>query len=324
MKMHLFYGRTIACLSLLGLVLVLGACAKGPGADATPDQLPALKTPANGQGSTSSSGQGSSTSNGQGSSTSNGQGGASTIIYKGVNITIVSIDQQKQFSDDTQSSGPLLLRINIHEQNPTADTIYVTYNQTMRLILPDGKSLEPVTEAPASIDRDIVRNSWLDFSVDGKQDVNKLILRVGTTSEHQMDVPLTSNPNLTKYQPKSITPNSKLHYGVDWTITTVTSSLNADGEQADAGKRYIIVTLKVDNATENAFYPSISDNFRLKSNTVTQAPKSTTLPGNFAPHSSGTTGTITFSMPENDTDLQLQFLAQPTEKIDAVSAKFRI
>lgn len=312
MKLHLFYGRILMFFGILSLVLVLGAC--GQAQDVVNDQpaTPAPTKPANGQGSTSS----------QGSVSSPGQ--ASTISYKSAVITIVSVDQQKQFADDTQSSGPAVVRVNIHEQNPTEQSVYVTYDQSARLILPDGRSVAPATNASSVIERGIVRNSWLDFSLDSKQDLNKLILRIGTANEHQMDVPLTHNPNLTKYQPRLIAPGTKLQYGVNWTVTKVITSLSADGEQADAGKRYIIVTLQADNATTADFYPSPSENFRLKSNTVVQEPKSTTLPGSIAAHSTGTTGTVTFMVPENGDNLQLQFLAQPKESINAVYANFQI
>ena len=312
MKLRLFYGRILVLSGILSLVLILGAC--GQTQDVVNDQPVIPTKPAHSQGSTSS----------QRSTPVTGQIPASTFSYKSAIITIVSVDQQKQFNGDDQSSGPVVVRVNIHEQNPTEQSIYVTYDEAARLILPDGRSVAPKTNASSVIEGGIVRNSWLDFSVDSEQDLNKLILRVGATNEHQMDVPLKHNPDLTKYQPRSITPNTKVQYGVVWTVTKVTTSLSADGEQADAGKRYIIVTLQANNATTEAFYPTPSENIRLKSNTTVQAPKSTTLPGSIAPHSTGTTGTVTFLVPENGSNLQLQFLAQPKNSINAAYANFQI
>jgi hypothetical protein len=298
-------------------VLVLSGC--GQSQD-LPVNQPAPVTPtkpANGQGAA----QGTLP---QGTTPVAGQGATSTFNYRSAVITIVSVDQQKQFKDDDQSTGPLVVRVNIREQNPTEQSIYINYDEVARLILPDGRSVAPKTNAPGVIERGIVRNSWLDFSLNSNQDLSKAIVRMGTVKEHQMDIPLAQNRDLTKYQPRSITPNTKVQYGVNWTVTKVTTSLSADGEQADAGKRYIIVTLQADNATANDFYPTPPESIRLKSNTVVQAPKSTTLPGSIAAHSTGTTGTITFLMPENDSNLQLQFLARSNESIKAAYANFQI
>lgn len=310
MKLRLFYGRILVLSGILSLVLVLSAC--GQAQDVVNDPSLTPTKPVNGQGSTSS----------QSSVPAPGQ--VSTISYKSAVITIVSVDQQKQFANDDQSSGPVVVRVNIHEQNPTEQTIYITYDEAARLILLDGRSVAPKTNASSIIERGIVRNSWLDFSLDSKQDLNKLILRIGTTNEHQIDVPLKQNPDLTKYQPRSITPNTRMQYGVNWTVTKVTTSLSADGEQADAGKRYIIVTLQADNATADAFYPTPSENIRLKSNTTVQAPRDTTLSGSIAAHSTGTIGTLTFLVPEDGSNLQLQFLAQPKNSINAAYANFQI
>ncbi|MBA2677041.1 MAG: DUF4352 domain-containing protein [Ktedonobacteraceae bacterium] len=312
MKLRLSYGRIIVLLGILSLVLALSAC--GSTQDVNSDQPIVPTKPTSGQGSTAS----------QGSTPVAGQAPTSTFSYKSAIITIVSTDQQKQFKDDDQSSGSMVVRVNIHEQNPTEQSVYVTYDQSARLILPDGRSIAPATKASSVIEPGIVRNSWLDFSVDSQQDLNKSILRIGTENEHQMNISLASNRDLTKYQARSITPNTKVQYGVNWTVAKVTTSLSADGEQASTGNRYIIVTLQANNATEADFYPTPSENIRLKSNTAVQAPKSTTLPGSIAAHSNGTTGTVTFLVPENDSNLQLQFLAQPKEGINAAYANFQI
>ncbi len=312
MKLRLFYGRILVLSGILSLVLMLGAC--GQAQDVVSDQPLIPTKTVNGQGATSS----------QRSTPVTGQIPASTFSYKSAVITIVSVDQQKQFNDDNQSSGPVVVRVNIHEQNSTEQTIYVTYDEAARLILPDGRNAAPKTNASSIIERGIVRNSWLDFSLDSKQDLNKLILRIGMTNEHQMDVPLKHNPDLTKYQPRSINPNTRVRYGVSWTVTKVITSLSADGEQADAGKRFIIVTLQADNATTEDFYPTPSENIRLKSNTTVQAPKIATLPSSIAAHSTNTTGTVTFLVPENGSNLQLQFLAQPKNSVNAAYANFQI
>ncbi len=109
-----------------------------------------------------------------------------------------------------------------------------------------------------------------------------------------MDVPLTGNADLSKYQLKTISPNMSFQYaGLKWTLTIVTSSWSADGKQADSGMRYIVVTLTVNNPTSDTYYYSINDYGRLHSGNITNPPTNTTLDSSIAAGTTGATGTIT-------------------------------
>jgi hypothetical protein len=81
---------------------------------------------------------------------------------------------------------------------------------------------------------------------------------MGTASENQMDISLMPTANLSKYQPKTIAPNTMVRYaGLNWTITSVTESLSADNQQAANGQVFIEVTLSATNSTGSDFnaYP---------------------------------------------------------------------
>ena len=126
-----------------------------------------------------------------------------------------------------------------------------------------------------------------------------------------MDVPLTGNASLSKYQLKTISPNTSVQYaGLNWTLTTVTSSLSANGKQADSGMRYIVVTLKIDNPTSNTFFPSATDKFRLQAGGTTNPPTNSTLPISIAAGTTNTVGTVTFQMPQNSSSFTLIMLAR--------------
>jgi hypothetical protein len=186
----------------------------------------------------------------------------------------------------------------------------------------NGTQVAPVrAQDGGGISQDVVRSNWVDFPVDSKLNVSTLILRIGTNTEHQIDVPLKQNPNLSQYQPITVKPNAKLQYGgVNWTVTQATAQLSAEGTQATAGHRYIVLTFKADNPSNSSFYPFPSDNFRLQAPDATTAPTNSTLPSSIAAGSSGATGTVTFLMPQDDKAFTLKFLAQPNQKILEASA----
>jgi len=236
------------------------------------------------------------------------------------------VDQQNKFNDDNNASAVYILRLVTKESSKTDASVYVPYSDAFHLILPDGNNIPASQEKdPSYVDQGVVRDNWVDFPLDSKQNVDKLILRIGKADEHQMDIPLTKNPDLSKYQVRAITPNSKLQYGgVDWTVTKVTASLSANGKQADAGKRYITVALLADNSGSRDFYAGVDQYFRLKSQDISQVPAHSTLPGYINSGSKGTTGVVDFLMPENATQLTLDFLVQPDSHIQEASTSFRV
>ena len=63
-----------------------------------------------------------------------------------------------------------------------------------------------------------------------------------------MDVPLKSGADLSKYQTKTVNPNTQFQYAkLNWTIQSATQSLYFNGQQAKTGQVYITVSLKADN-----------------------------------------------------------------------------
>ena len=92
------------------------------------------------------------------------------------------------------------------------------------------------------------QTSVVDFAVPTNTSVNQLTLVLGAANEAQMLIPLVRNVNVSKYQPKTINLNGQmLYFGLNWTLTSATSSLSIPGQQAAKGMRYVTLTLKVDN-----------------------------------------------------------------------------
>jgi len=234
------------------------------------------------------------------------------LTYASVDITILNAQEASSFSDDSSPSSPVLLRVNMKQHNPTASTIFLSYSENFHLILPDGTSITPASEHDiGAVDQAVTKTSWVDFPLSSSMDISKLTLRLGGANQVQEDVPLTGNADLSKYQAKTISPNTAFQYaGVKWTLTTVTSSFSANGKQADSSMRYIVITLKLDNPTSSVFFPGMSTYTRLKSGEIINSPKSDTFPIDVAAGTTGTTGTVTFLMPQNNSSFTLTMLAR--------------
>ena len=234
-----------------------------------------------------------------------------TLTFSSVDYTIVSVQEASSYSDDSSQSSPVILRINDTEHNGTTNTAFVSYPDQLRIILPDKTVVAPSSsQIPGAINQSVQRNNWIDFPLSKSYPINQLTLQFGTASEAQMNVPLTGNADLSQYKLKTITPNSQFQYdGVNWTLTTVTSSLSADGKQADTGMRFIVLTLKGDNNSTNTYYPNI-DVIRLKSGSITNSSTSNTLQI-ISAGDTGKIGTLTFMMPQNNSSFTYLWLAIP-------------
>ena len=234
------------------------------------------------------------------------------LTYASVDITILNAQEASSFTNDSNTSSPVLLRLNMKEHNPTANTIFLSYGENFHLILPDGTSVTPASEHDiGAIDQAVTQTSWVDFPLPSSMDISKLTLRLGGANQVQEDVPLTGNADLSKYQAKTISPNAAFQYaGANWTLAKVTSSFSANGKQADSGMRYIVITLKADNPTSNTFFPDMSTYARLKSGDIINSPTGNTFPVDIAAGTTGTTGTVTFLMPQNNSSFTLTMLAR--------------
>ena len=260
-------------------------------------------------------------------------GGPTTVplnlkfTYSSVDITLVSVQQASSFSDDT-STPQDGVRIVTRESNSTTNNASFLYSDVVRLIMPDGSinapSNEKSFEGPTA---GISRDNWIDFAVNNQNiDLSKLKLRFGTATENQMIIPLVAGANLSKYQSKTVTPNSTLQYaGLNWTLASATESLSANGHQATTGMVYVTITLKAVNSSANNFSGLPTDYMRLQSGNSKSPPTNdSTFPISIASQSSGT-GTVTFPIAQGNTSFTLLMLAQQSSPpITATSVTFLI
>ena len=251
-----------------------------------------------------------------------------SLTYSSVDFTIVNVQEASSFTDDSSPSSPVTLRINVTEHNPTADTVYLNYTNQLQVVLPDKTTVTAGTsKVDGIIGQAVQRTNWIDFPLTKSIPINQLMLQFGAATETLMSVPLTGSADLSAYKLKSITPNAAFQYGgVNWTLTSVTSSLSANGKQADTGMRFIVLTLKADNPSTNGTFYTNADNMRLQSGSVTNSSTNNALPYPLNAGTTGATGTITFMMPQNNSSFTFIMLAQPTASppIAQVSTNFQI
>lgn len=252
-----------------------------------------------------------------------------TVNYRGIDTTIVNAQQAREFSDDNNSSANALLRLNLKEKAGPAVGEFL-YGDVMRLVLPDKTTIVPSRQqfsiSPA---QETSRTNWIDFTVPTNLKVDQLTLLLGTATEAQMSISLSSSANLSVYQPKTASPNVTTRYnGLTWTITSATLAWSYNGKQADTGMRYVVVQFRIDNPTSNQFTSGFPDEYmRLKAGSATSAPNgNTTLPTFVPANSTGATGVVPFQVPEGITSFTLILLAKSnvTPPIAQESMDFQI
>src|SRR5579875_582855 len=253
-----------------------------------------------------------------------------TVTYAGAAITVLNAQQSQRFVNDPNTGNDGMLRLNLKEQNSTDTTVSWSYAEIAHLVLPGGSTVAPVyVKAKGSIAPGVTQNSIVDFVVPTTTSVRKIVLRLGSASEAQVDIPLTGQANLSKYTPHSVQINGQMLYmGLNWTLTQATSQLYIAGQQASRGKRYVVVTLSVDNTlSQEAITGSPYTYIRLQvgnGNTLL-SPQASTLPVSFATGETGRTGTVTFLAPQNSNSFTLILEPQGNNSgFDPASTAFQL
>ena len=240
-----------------------------------------------------------------------------TVTYASVAITLINAQQATSFTND--SGAPGLLRLNLHEQNTNTpekslvlSTVSYTYADAFRLILPGGKSVAPLdSQQVTGPVQGKAQNGWVDFPVSTTIKVNTLVLRLGTQTEAQMDVPLTGHATLSQYEPRPVSVGRQVHYGsLLVTLSSATGQWSYGGQQADKGMRFLVLALSLSNPTSSDVIANPPDYIRLQSGGNMISPQgSTTLPTSLAANTSNTNGEAAFLVPQNETAFTLVLLA---------------
>jgi hypothetical protein len=242
-----------------------------------------------------------------------------SFIYDDVQISITDVKQAENFSDDANPGAQSgVLRIDLKEKNTYSDYSSYYPTQAFNLLSPDGTTAQPTAANQSdAMQGDVSRTDWVDFAITTNADVSALKLQVGKSTEEQITVPLKANADLSKYQPKVVSPNQQTQYaGTTWTITQAEASLSFQGKQADAGKMFVTVSFRIDNNSSADFIGLPSDYIRLQSGQTTVAPTNNNVPVSFPAQQTGQTATTTFVMPQGSTDFTVILRASNNKSVD--------
>ncbi|HLZ64142.1 MAG TPA: hypothetical protein VKR06_45005 [Ktedonosporobacter sp.] len=231
-----------------------------------------------------------------------------SITYASDQMTFTSLQQASSFTDDTYTTmygaKGNYVRVNFKEQQTSARSSYFSYTSSFHLLLPDKSVLAPEhAQAFTGPEQAVQRTNWIDFATNSSVDLTQLTLRVGSGEEVQMDIPLKSGADVSKYQPKTANLNKAFHYaGMNWTLVRATQSLSAGGKQATTGNVYMSIDLKADNPTSNEAF--IGESFRLKSGSTVISPDYSSNTNNIdliKPNTTNLQGTLIFLTPPSST-----------------------
>jgi hypothetical protein len=250
-----------------------------------------------------------------------------SVTYAGVAVTVVNVQRSQNFLDDPHTSSTGMVRVHLQAQNKATEPVNLFYNNIAHLVLPGGKEVASTyVKAVVGVMPGATQAGTVDFAVPMTFKVNQLALRLGANNEAQIDIPLTANPDLSQYEPKTTQLNGKLSYlGLDWSLVSATTQLSMNTQQAGKGMHYVTVTLAVNNTLSQTAIPgSPFDYIRLKGGSVTASPVDSTLPVSFEAGAKNTSGTVTFLVPQNAQTLTLVLLAQKQGGFDQATVDFHL
>nr|BBH92430.1 hypothetical protein KTA_06290 [Thermogemmatispora argillosa] len=232
-----------------------------------------------------------------------------TLTYSSITITVVNAQLASRFPDDAATSDQTaVLRLTLKENNATANFPLYFYSDSAHLILPDQSSISVSdVQYNGAPNPNTTRTNWLDFPVPPTVDVSRTILRLGAPGEAKMDIPLQNNPDLSKYQPVTTKPtNAQTTYaGLKWTVTETTVSWSYNGKQAESGKRFLILSFRIDNPSSRDVFFDVNDFMRLQVGSDRSAPIANTLNGVVNAGTTNHTGVVVFALPEGTTSCTL-------------------
>lgn len=250
-----------------------------------------------------------------------------TVPYAGVDITIVKAEQAASFADDPHSAGDGMVRLSLQAQNKGSTAVPLDYANGARLLLPGRAVVLPTyVKGSGSIAAGATQTGVLDFAVPGGDKVSQLVLRLGKPNEAQMDIPLTGNANLSQYQPKTEQLNGQMvYFGLNWTLTGITTSLSIDGRQAPAGMRYLVAAVKIDSTlSQTAITGPSYDYARLKYGSTLVGPQNSTVPVSFDAGVTGQMGALTFLVPQNSSSFTFILLSQDPGTSGQAATAFQV
>ncbi|GCE30987.1 hypothetical protein KDA_64710 [Dictyobacter alpinus] len=244
--------------------------------------------------------------------------------YASVTITIVSAQQATSFANDRNTPAHGVVRLNLHAIQSDANNVYFasappfSYPESFDLLLPGGNKVttggyKDLTGPARKGDQ----TTWIDFPSAAGLKVDQMILQIGKDTEEQIQVPLTGHANLSQYQPKQSAPNLRVAFGsMFWTLKAVTWKLSDSGTQVEKGKRFLVLTLSLDNPGSEGYSAFPPDFIRLEYGGTTSNLEQAVI-GDAAAGATNIPGRVSFVVPQETTSAT--FILLPGHTPDATN-----
>lgn len=243
------------------------------------------------------------------------------FTYAGVDYTITSVQYAQSYPDDSNITAGGV-RLSLNEDNTTAQGGTFVYSDAARLIVPGGGTIAPANEkqngSPQAQTND---TNWLDFQLALQPaDLSQLVLQMGTAQESQMQIPLSPGADLSKYQAKTVTPNTPFQPN-----RRPRGACPRPGRQATTGNVYVSVALKIFNPTQAPYSAYYGDYARLQAGTTTSSPTADTTFPTSVDSQATANGTLIFMASQGTTSYTLLMLGFPTNPpVKAAKVDFMI
>jgi len=256
-----------------------------------------------------------------------------STTYADLNIIWNDIQYTTSFNDDPIHAGASTVRVTLNVNNPTANTVVITYYDAVRLLVPGQKPVVPTNmNLSAAPQKGSTQTGWIDFPVAKGLNLNALQLRFGNaaTNELLVTLPVQGNYNAKQYQARTLHPSLNVGYyfkgwqlpayTLNYHLASVDVRYSYNGVETKAGQQYYILNFTVDNPNGVTVSPGLSfDYLRLALNGGNRWPMDNTLPASFKSNAHGISGHAVFAAPAGLHALTVVFLHQAVPGGDSYS-----
>jgi hypothetical protein len=206
--------------------------------------------------------------------------------------------------------------ISTHIKNSLPDkSIYLTDGE-LHLELADGNQYADINDWADNIDRQSAKDVDFAFQVPPNATWQGARLIFGTSKNEQTALPLDGVAPTPQYPVKLAAPPPANVQGIIYAVTAARLDLDYDGVRVDAGKRYLLLDMKVNNQSSSGIAIAIGpNNFRAIAGDTPLAPLD--APIEAVPANSAVEGRVAFVVPADvqRIDLQLGEVGKNTARL---------
>jgi hypothetical protein len=247
-----------------------------------------------------------------------------SALYADLNITWNNVQYTTFFSDDPIHAGSATARVTLSVNNPTSNTVVITYYDDVRLLIPGHQPVVPTNlSLSAAPQKGTTQTGWIDFPVAKGISLATLKLQLGNAAANEMlvTIPINGAYNSNQYQTRTVHPALTVNYyfkgwqlpgyTLTYHLVSVDMRYSYNGSETKDGQQYYVLHFTVDNPNGASVSPGYGfDYLRLALNGGNRPPVDNTLPATFKPNAQGVAGSVTYQAPAGLHSLSIVFLRQ--------------